>query len=154
MQGACLYRSGALPLRTQVSATTFIHRGLIDPSLGICCEKNTESLCFLLWSGVLWCWPIYLHVFEYVPSWANYFALSWLPKYLHEEVGVSLDQTGFVLILPYIAPVAGGNIGAQIADRLLQRGWSVVSVRRTMECICKTHRSLLCSWMPTLSLST
>eukprot|EP01043_Picozoa_sp_COSAG02_P092656 COSAG02_NODE_29249_length_573_cov_0.869198_1_plen_31_part_10 len=31
---------------------------------------------------------------------------------------MSLEQTGFVLILPYIAPVAGGNIGAQIADGL------------------------------------
>ena len=77
-------------------------------------------------------------LYAHVPSWANYFALSWLPKYLHEEVGVSLEQTGFVLLLPYIAPVAGGNIGAQIADYMLQRGWSVLSVRRTMECICAT----------------
>ena len=78
-----------------------------------------------------------------VSSWATYFALSWLPKYLHEKVGVSLDQTGFVLILPYFAPVAGGNLGAQVADRMLRRGWSVLSVRRTMECICATPL-LLC----------
>ena len=77
-----------------------------------------------------------------VSSWANYFALSWLPKYLHEKVGVSLDQTGFVLILPYFAPVVGGNLGAQIADRMLKRGWSVLSVRRTMECICATPQTV------------
>ncbi len=32
--------------------------------------------------------------------WANYFALMWLPKYLNEQVGVPLAQTGFVLPLP------------------------------------------------------
>lgn len=68
-------------------------------------------------------------------NWANYFALSWLPKYLNEQVGVPLSQTGFVLMLPYIAPVAGGLVGAQIADRLLARGWSVLRVRKLMECI-------------------
>ena len=103
-------------------------------------------------------------------NWANYFALMWLPKYLNEQVGVPLAQTGFVLLLPYAAPVLGGNIGAQLADRLLQRcaandspcppslrdlsvtrvgvagagrGWSVLAVRRCMECI-SCGSSMLC----------
>ena len=92
------------------------------------------------------CWLGCVSVCLCVHSWANYFALSWLPKYLHEEVGVPLDQTGFVLILPYLAPVLGGNVGAQIADRLLQRGWSVLSVRRFMECICESARQATSSF--------
>ena len=76
-------------------------------------------------------------------NWANYFALSWLPTYLHEVVGTSLEQSGFVLVLPFVAPVAGGNAGAWLADRLLSRGWRVIVVRRLMECI-SCGVSMLC----------
>ena len=35
----------------------------------------------------------------------------WTPKYLVDVVGVSIEASGFVLLLPYILPAAGTLVG-------------------------------------------
>ena len=49
-----------------------------------------------------------------------------------------VEQTGLVLILPYIAPVLGGNLGAQIADWLLAKGQTCSSTCLSFGHYCST----------------
>ena len=44
-----------------------------------------------------------------VAGW--YVGLMWTPKYLVDVVGVSIEASGFVLLLPYILPAAGTLVG-------------------------------------------
>jgi ACS family sodium-dependent inorganic phosphate cotransporter len=62
----------------------------------------------------------------------------WLPKYLVDVVGVPLESSGFVLMLPYLLPFLGANVGGQVADRLLASGMKQGNVRKTMEIISAT----------------
>ena len=83
------------------------------------------------------CLAIYAVHFSH--NWAGFFALSWLPKYLVEVVGVPLRTSGFVLLMPYLMPFLGCNAGGFLADWLLNtRGWPLERVRKFLELISST----------------
>ena len=49
-------------------------------------------------------------------------------------VGLSLEESGAALLLPYMAPFAGCLASGQVSDWLIRsRGWKVVRVRKTMQ---------------------
>ena len=82
---------------------------------------------------------IAIYTVHFSHNWAGFFALSWLPKYLVEVVGVSLHSSGFVLLLPALMPFLGCNIGGVLAHWLQNtRGWPLLRVRQFMELISST----------------
>ena len=68
-------------------------------------------------------------------NYCNFFVISWLPKYLVEVVGLSLEESGTFLLLPYIAPFGGVLLAGQVSDALIRRGWKVVHVRKTLQTV-------------------
>lgn len=72
---------------------------------------------------------------HFAVNWANYFSISWLPKYLVDVLGLSLQQSALSLLLPYIMPFLGSHVAGFIADRLICRGWQIVTVRKSMQAI-------------------
>ena len=68
-------------------------------------------------------------------NYCNFFVISWLPKYLVEVVGLSLEESGVFLLLPYIAPFGGVLLAGQVSDALIRRGWKVVHVRKTLQTV-------------------
>jgi MFS family permease len=79
---------------------------------------------------------IAIYVVHFSHNWAGFFALSWLPKYLVDVVGVPLGTSGFYLLLPALMPFLGCNAGGALAHWLQNaRGWPVLRVRKCLELI-------------------
>lgn len=75
-------------------------------------------------------WAVILGRFLEEPvAWLFY---SWLPLYLNKFLGVTLMNTGLLLMIPFLAQDVGFLLGGWLASRLMKSGWSVDKTRRWM----------------------
>jgi len=72
-------------------------------------------------------WGILLCRFISDPVW--YFCLFWLPGYLQENLGLTLEQTGKVAWVPYLAADLSAIGTALWSDRLVRRGQTPLRAR-------------------------
>jgi ACS family hexuronate transporter-like MFS transporter len=75
-------------------------------------------------------WGILLCRFISDPVW--YFCLFWLPGYLQERLGLTLEQMGFVGWIPFLAADLGGVGTAAWSDYMVKRGMSPLRARKVM----------------------
>jgi MFS transporter, ACS family, hexuronate transporter len=75
-------------------------------------------------------WGILLCRFISDPVW--YFCLFWLPGYLQESLGLTLQQTGNVAWIPYLAADLSAIATAAWSDRLVRRGKPPLRARKIM----------------------
>jgi MFS transporter, ACS family, hexuronate transporter len=68
------------------------------------------------------------------PIW--WFYLFWLPKFLNQNYGLSLDRIGMPLVAIYVAADIGSVGGGWLSSALIQHGWSVNKARKTAMLIC------------------
>lgn len=59
-------------------------------------------------------------------------AIFWLPKYMVDVRHVPLLETGWLLVVPFLALDAGYVSGGWIAGRLMRRGWSARRAKLTV----------------------
>lgn len=85
----------------------------------------------LLRNGPLWA----IIVAHFANNWTLYVVLSWLPIYVNEGLGVDFKSVGYIAMLPHIASLLFLNIIGNFADRILQRGYNITLVRKTMQTI-------------------
>ena len=64
------------------------------------------------------------------PVW--WFYLFWLPKYLTEARGLSKKEMALVLWIPYLLSDAGSILGGWYSGKLIARGVSVLTARKTV----------------------
>lgn len=50
-------------------------------------------------------------------------------------LGLDLKSSGFFSVLPWVTMAISANVGGWIADTLVERGWSVTSVRKIMQTV-------------------
>jgi len=74
-------------------------------------------------------WGIILGRFFGDPIW--WLFLNWLPKYLFDAYGFSLQRIGYLGWIPFAAAVIGGISGGALSGELIARGWSVNRARKT-----------------------
>jgi ACS family sodium-dependent inorganic phosphate cotransporter len=72
---------------------------------------------------------------HFCTNWTYYIFLTWLPTYLVQVRGFSLQEMGLYATFPYIAMMLVGNGTAWIADGMIQRGTSVTLVRKLFQTI-------------------
>ena len=65
-----------------------------------------------------------------------WFYLFWLPKYLQETFGLTLDAIVIPTLVAYNAASVGSIGGGEISSRLIKRGWSVNAARKTAMLVC------------------
>ena len=87
--------------------------------LGLFRERTTWGLA-LGFMGV-----IYM-VFLYV---------TWLPAYLQQERGLSITESGWVLMIPFLGGTLGQLTSGYAADKLLARGFGPINSRKLPICI-------------------
>lgn len=75
-------------------------------------------------------WGILLIRFVSDPVW--YFCLFWLPGYLQEDSGLTLQQVGMVGWIPFLAADLGSIATAAWSDRMVRRGASPLLSRKRM----------------------
>lgn len=64
------------------------------------------------------------------PVW--WFYLFWLPKYLTEARGLSKKEMALLLWIPYLLSDAGSVLGGWYSGKLIARGSSVLTARKTV----------------------
>ncbi len=79
-------------------------------------------------------WAFAMGKFLTDPVW--WFYLFWLPKYLNEKYGLSLDRIGPPLIAVYVLADFGSIAGGWLSSHLISRGWTINSGRKTAMLIC------------------
>ena len=61
--------------------------------------------------------------------------VTWLPAYLQQERGLSIAESGWVLMIPFIGGTLGQLTSGVASDRLLARGLSPIASRKWPICI-------------------
>ncbi|NWF85725.1 MAG: MFS transporter, partial [Bryobacteraceae bacterium] len=61
-----------------------------------------------------------------------YFYMFWIPQYLHQERGASLDEIGRLSWIPFLTLGISSLIGGKVSDQLVRRGWPVIRTRKTV----------------------
>ena len=75
-------------------------------------------------------WAVVMGRFITDPIWWLY--IFWLPSYLQEARGFSLQQVGQSAWLPFLAGGVGALTGGYASGALISRGWSVDRARKTV----------------------
>src|SRR6185436_12846206 len=75
-------------------------------------------------------WAVVLGRFITDPIWWLY--IFWLPSYLQEARGFSLQQVGQSAWLPFLAAGIGALSGGYASGALISRGWSVDRARKVV----------------------
>ena len=70
-------------------------------------------------------------------NWSLFVFLSFLPKFIDNELGIELESSTFVIliIIPSIISVIALNAGGYLADSLIKGGLRVVKVRKILNSI-------------------
>lgn len=72
-------------------------------------------------------WGLLLGRFLSDPVW--WFYLFWLPKFLQDKRGFTLDKIALLAWLPYLTADIGALFGGALSGRLVKRGWPVLGAR-------------------------
>jgi len=84
---------------------------------------------------LLLCTPVSAIVTGHVATtWSLYVLLSWLPSYFRDVQGLSIGNAGLFSAAPWLAMFAATNLAAVLADRMIERGVSVTTARKLMQC--------------------
>ena len=79
-------------------------------------------------------WAFALGKFLTDPVW--WFFLFWLPKFLNQQYGLTLDKMGLPLVVIYLTADIGSIGGGWLSSTLIKRGWSVNASRKTAMLVC------------------
>lgn len=63
-------------------------------------------------------------------NWGYYTLLAWLPSYFELALGLSVDKSSLLTLIPYLAMTAMTPFVGPIADGLVTKGWSLTNVRK------------------------
>jgi MFS transporter, ACS family, aldohexuronate transporter len=61
-----------------------------------------------------------------------YFYMFWIPQYLSQERGASIEDIGRLAWIPFLVLGISSIIGGAASDRLVQRGWTIGRARKTI----------------------
>lgn len=68
------------------------------------------------------------------PAW--WFYIYWIPKFLHEKHGLTINEFAAPLIIIYLMADVGSISGGWLSSFLLKHGWSVNRSRKTAMLVC------------------
>ena len=61
-----------------------------------------------------------------------YFYMFWIPQYLHQERGASLDEIGRLSWIPFLTLGLSSLAGGSVSDKLVRAGWPAGRSRKTI----------------------
>jgi len=86
------------------------------------------------WAKLLTNYGVWAIVAGQVTSnWAFYILLTWTPTFFSSKLNVKISRMGVYTVLPYTVMFITTILGGSLADHLIRRKMSLVSVRRFME---------------------
>jgi sugar phosphate permease len=71
-------------------------------------------------------------IVDFCYGWSLWVFLTWLPSYLSDSRGFTLDQMALMTMLPLLAGVVGDTLGGVISDAIFRRTGNLRLARRTL----------------------
>jgi ACS family hexuronate transporter-like MFS transporter len=96
--------------------------------------ESSESIAWARLVPLRQTWAITMGKVLSDPVW--WFYLFWLPKFLNQNYGLSLDRIGPPLVAVYLMADVGSIAGGWGSSALIKHGWSVNAARKTTMLIC------------------
>ena len=73
-------------------------------------------------------WAVTVAHFSF--NWGYYTLLAWLPSYFEMALGLEVDKSSFLTLIPYLAMTAMMPLVGPVADGMVDRGVSITTVRK------------------------
>lgn len=67
-----------------------------------------------------------------------YTLLAWLPSYFELSLGLNVESSSLLTLIPYLAMTAMTPFVGPVADGLVSKGWSVTNVRKLSQVRCQS----------------
>lgn len=103
-----------------------------EPALGREEAGSSASWAHLLTRRKVW--AIAIGKFLTDPVWFLY--LFWIPDFLNKTRGLGLLNLGLPLVVIYLGSDVGSVSGGWLSGALIQRGWAVITARKTTMFVC------------------
>lgn len=88
------------------------------------------------WIEILTCKEVSaVAVAHAVQNFGLYINLAWLPTYFYQSYGLSVDDSSFASVGPWVGAAALGVISGSLADVAMKKGVSKTSIRRSAQFI-------------------
>jgi ACS family hexuronate transporter-like MFS transporter len=91
----------------------------------------------IAWSKILGyrqAWGFIVAKFMTDPIW--WFYIFWLPSYLKQGRGFTLQEIGYFAWIPFLAADVGSVLGGWLSGFFMKRGWPLTRARKTAMAIC------------------
>ncbi|KAH8865943.1 putative anion transporter 3, chloroplastic [Schistosoma japonicum] len=89
----------------------------------------------LRWTEFISHWPLWaIYIAHFSMNWSNYIVMLWLPTYLLRYLGAT-EYAIMLTAIPYVCNCIGSVITGRLANYLIKRQITVLTVRRLMSCI-------------------
>lgn len=87
------------------------------------------------WTEFITHWPLWaMYIAHFSMNWSSYIIMQWLPTYLARSLGANKEDISLTAV-PYFVNSITGMAAGHLADSLITRKWTVLSVRRLMTSI-------------------
>ncbi len=63
-------------------------------------------------------------------NYGYYTLLAWLPSYFELALGLPVDSSSLLTLIPYVTMVIMTPFVGPVADGLVKKGWSITNVRK------------------------
>ena len=73
-------------------------------------------------------WAVTVAHFSF--NWGYYTLLAWLPSYFEMALGLAVDKSSFLTLIPYLAMTAMMPLVGPVADGMVDRGIPITTVRK------------------------
>ena len=114
-----------------------VHPGVSDTELALIQSDPPDRMDSVPWRRLLphkATWSFSIGKFMTDGVW--WFYLFWLPKYLQETFGLTLDAIIIPTLVAYNASSLGSIAGGWLSSSLIKRGWSINASRKTTMLVC------------------
>src|ERR1035437_7946396 len=114
-----------------------VHPGVSDTESALIQSDPPDRMDSVPWRRLLphkATWSFSIGKFMTDGVW--WFYLFWLPKYLQETFGLTLDALIIPTLVAYNASSLGSIAGGWLSSSLIKRGWSINASRKTTMLVC------------------
>ncbi|KAK4476003.1 hypothetical protein MN116_001237 [Schistosoma mekongi] len=98
-------------------------------------QQSQAFKSILPWTEFILHWPLWaIYIAHFSMNWSNYIVMLWLPTYLVRYLGAT-EYAIMLTAIPYVCNCIGSVITGRLANCLIKRQITVLTVRRLMSCI-------------------
>ena len=87
-------------------------------------------------------------------NYGYYTLLAWLPSYFELALGLPVDSSSLLTLIPYVTMVIMTPFVGPIADGLVKKGWTITRVRKLAQVLCPFTSTLRSARRSRIPLAT